>query len=104
MKKEHKIWWEGIADQYEEWASNPPKFEFWESDCELYTCKAFYKDCAYWGFNNVFQFDVALKGLFKAAGYADLTYPIGEIFLDGRETKREAFCQDMADTIWENIQ
>ena len=102
MKKEHKIWWEGIADQYEEWASNPPTFGF-NDNIEYYTCSAFFEQFEHWGFMGVNDFEPVLHGLFKVASYADLTYPIGHIYCGNRETKREAFCQDMADTIRENI-
>ena len=102
MKQEHKVWWEGIADQYEEWASNPPTFSL--NNHEFYTCSGFYDDFIPWGFCDAYQFEDILKGLFKVAGYSSLAYPIGCIGDRDRETKREAFFQDMADTIRENIQ
>ena len=102
MKKEHKIWWEGLADQYEVWASNPPTFP--GEDHEYYTCSAFYDNYVAWGFNDVNHFDFVLGGLFNIAGHANIMYPIGNLGDSDRETKREAFCQDMADTIRENIQ
>lgn len=99
MTKQEKIWWEGIADQYEAWAEEPPQGPW----CEYYTCSAFYDSYIWWGFYDMNDFEVVLKRLISMAGYADLGYPIGHLWDNNRATKREAFCQDMADTIRDYI-
>lgn len=98
MKAEHKIWWEALADQYEAWAEKPPLFF---SGREKYTC---FELEYVLGFNHItFTIIEMTSLLFDFCGYADLRYPAGSIYDEDRATKREAFCQDMADTIRENI-
>ena len=100
MKKEHKVWWEALADQYEEWADKPPILT--RLGVEDFTCFALDDIRGFTGLSC--EWRVSIRELFKLSGYSDLDYPAGDIYDDNRATKREAFCQDMADTIRENIQ
>ena len=103
MKKEHKVWWENLADLYDEWAENPPMLGLFKH--EQYTCTAFdWEHSVDFAFMNhdprVYKF---FDNLLMVAGYKDIIQPAGSVTDPDRATKREAYCQDIADTIREYI-
>ena len=56
MKAEIREWWLALADQYEEWAENPPSVTLFKTSFEAqvfheeYTCCTLYINKNMWGF------------------------------------------------------
>ena len=105
MKPEHKIWWEELADQYEEWAENPPMYDGEEE----YTCCALnWKD---WGFASGTISRIRTNAsatnamrLIWRDQYGNTKYPANNRYDSDRDSKRFDFCWHMAETIREALE
>ena len=96
MRKEIRAWWEGVAEQYEEWAENPPRDLM---GYELYTCNAFRKYFGQRGWDS----RLCIRGLWIDV-YNNPDYPIGLLNNEDRPEKRFHFCHHMAETIREYLE
>jgi hypothetical protein len=102
MRKEHKIWWEELAEIYR----NYP--EEYEGDMWAYSC------------DNITRFHEGELGFAKqhwntpndlyevlqaiwATEYGNTSDPLDNLDVDNLTTAREAFVQDMADIIERNV-
>ena len=101
MKKEIRVWWEEVAEQYEEWADEPPRL-YVGAENERFTCTALEEI-----FGGV---DIGDGG--KAGGiyqlwsdvYKCVVWPIGVLSDGDRPEKRFHFCHYMAETIREYLE
>ncbi len=111
MKAEVREWWLALADQYEEWAENPPRMKFgsyieeriiWE---EIYTCCALYYGYETWGFESrELPYDPCeLLGPIWEEQYGAGSFPIGFTHKKTRPEKRFDFCWYMAERIREYL-
>ena len=110
MKAEVREWWLELADQYEEWAENPPIIEYWccstgHTDWEEdYTCCALDCDDETWGFSTNCRDDPSeLLGPIWEEQYGAGAFPIGETHWASRQQKRFDFCWYMAERIREYL-
>jgi hypothetical protein len=98
MRKEVREWWLELADQYEEWADSPPRYNMGE---ERYTCVALIGSRFGW-----YGWDAApcvdLMPVWYEQ-YGDVEYPAGFWSAVDRPEKREAFCLYMAERIREEV-
>ena len=95
MRPEHKVWWEELADQYEEWADNPPTYSFGE---EMFTCVAM----SGLDFGWVGPVHNYLKHVWREQ-YGLTEYPAGHTDAKNRPERRWEFCHYMAETIREAL-
>ena len=98
-EEQHRTWWEELANQYEEWAEEPPRSS--EGD-ERYTCNAL--DQSNFGFcfqtNNA---DDLLLPLWVDV-YGRTSFPAGCVSHKDRSEKRFDFCHHMAEAIREYLE
>ena len=104
MKKEIRIWWEEVADQYEEWADEPPRYP---RGNERYTCHVLEDvfgplDAGEWGCFHGFK-EWYIHELWIDV-YPNSEIPIGTILDKDRPEKRFHFCHHMAETIREHLE
>jgi len=95
MNPKHRVFWEWLADQYEEWADNPPTSSAWGT--EIFTCDALSVIFMSWiepeeDLLNIWQFR-----------YGAMLCPAGDDTDIDRPEKRHEFCWWMADTIREYL-
>jgi len=96
MNPKHRVFWEWLADQYEEWADDPPKL--CTIECyERHTCSAL---------ETIFRWcepHANLKQIWRFR-YGPVNYPAGDASDVGRNNLRHEFCWWMADTIREYLE
>jgi len=97
MNKKEKIWWEELADQYEDWAENPP---IDPSGREMFTCDDLV--VCNWGFDSNHYPSRFLRDIWFN-WIDDPEFPAGEIFDYDRDECRFEFCWLMAETIRDHI-
>ena len=108
MKAEVREWWLELADQYEEWAENPPIIEYWccstgHTDWEEdYTCCALDSDVETWGFGIHGDASKRLFDIWEEQ-YGYTCFPAGETHWASRQQKRFDFCWYMAERIREYL-
>jgi len=93
MNKKHRVFWEWLADQYEDWADDPPKID----SSEIHTCNAIANVCLDW-----IDLYLDLREIWRFR-YGVVNYPAGYTKDFGRNNLRHEFCWWMADTIREYL-
>ena len=109
MKAEVREWWLALADQYEEWAENPPLVTIFKTPSgsrvlqEEYTCCTLYLNKNTWGFRpSAPRPEDCLLNLWEEK-YGTTAFPAGEIGDLDRPQKRFDFCWWMAERIREEL-
>lgn len=105
MKREEKVWWLALADQYEEWADDPPTSIVDGEPYESYTCDRLDLDGWDWGFTNYNRSEYpgdCLPAYWQPL-FGSTIYPAGRTEDKDREAKRIEFCIEFAEYIRENV-
>ena len=97
LKPEERLWLEELADQYEEWAENPPMPEhtYWMGRREEYTCFALERGG--WGFAGVNACEILCYVWRERYGLN--AFPAGPTNHPARDDRRFEFCHYMAELI-----
>jgi len=95
MEIEEKIWWEELADQYEEWAENPPRAVLSGSH-ERHTCTELVFSDFGWGHCGTPGDCLLWVWVWQ---YGDTECPAGHTYDKDRDEKRFEFCHYMAEAI-----
>lgn len=96
MNRHERIWWEELAEQYREWAENPPVYR---GVGENYTCWELNSEG--WGFADTPRHgdaDCYLFGIW-CWRYGEMDYPAGRRYDLERHERRFEFCHWMAEAI-----
>lgn len=95
MHELERNWWEALADQFEEWAENPPRDEFMG---EEFTCSALVGSVFGWILPlQPYPADYLRLLWFWQYGYTN--FPAGVDFDLDRPDQRFEFCHYMSETI-----
>jgi hypothetical protein len=92
MNEEQRIWWQEVADQYREWAYDPPRSS---NGKERYTCPALRDADVGWLGVDV---SYCLRRLWVPC-YGWTNFPIGPARKPDRDERRFDFCHHVADVI-----
>lgn len=112
-RKQVRVWLEELAEQYEEWATHPPRSNLGR---EEYTCHAL--EVGEWGFSDNSPETWACVCMEKVwfEHYGDVSFPAGdtyvsrydtygdmwvEVLCEERDERRFEFCHYMADRLRE---
>jgi len=95
VNPKHRVFWEWLADQYEVWADDPPKFR----GMEEHTCH--WLEC-HFGFRFWANACEHLVDIWSFR-YGQTMDPAGLVGDEDRDAQRHEFCWWMADTIREYL-
>lgn len=100
MDAAKRVWWEALADQYEEWAENPPR---WWHGAERYTCSVLDHSGLGWWSGGQLSPTGAMQ-LLWVWQYGDTPCPAGDTRDPSRPEKRFEFCWCMSEAIREYLE
>lgn len=99
MHQLERNWWEALADQYEEWAENPPRL--WHG-AERYTCSALTHSDFGWN-SPRYEYSGSAMVLLWVWQYGITPNPAGYTEDEDRDERRFEFCWWQAETIREYL-